>query len=587
MKKYTLQDKIKKTYSIVFIALLLIAMLTVYLVSSRVYLNKSWQLCEQIVSLNLDLLNTQITEVQNRQQMIARNDVVKEMVGYYDHLKEKDYGLQLSYQRQLDELFYLFSYNSNVSAAYIIDENGKYIYFYKKSPKIDYNMLEEKWYADLIADIHMDTCYLSEIHERDYLVNKTDEPCVSIVRPVQSKNKYTFDADAYLVCDIELSSIFDNTQDRDDMRFAVLDKNNRIYAKEASDFLNRSKVKAAIEKNDDFVEVVREKLLGGSIIVSMKSRNFGWKIIGVKNLDEIAEMSMLVLGVLAVTLSILTALMAFLSKKVAGSVLQPMNMLVDECNRVSRGDYSVDFKEKQSVEISFLSDTIRDMVSNVVSLSEKVVEEERKLSDEKLRVLQHQINPHFLNNVLQTIKALAVEKETEKVSHITTLLGHILAYSVYEPYTSVELATELEYLRRYIELQNIRYNDQIICTIECEKEAEHIHIPKLTLQPLVENAIEHGWNNKGRLVINISTDIESDMICIIINDNGTGMQQKDLDELEKRMENGGMYTQKGSIGIVNVNERLQRMFGKEYGVRIHSKYRSGTTVVIYIPRGEA
>lgn len=586
MKKYTLQNKIKKTYSLVFVALLLFTALAIYLVSSRIYLNKAWQLCEQIVSLNLELLNTQVIEVQNRQQMIAKNDIVKDAVDYYNHLGERDYGLQLSYQRQLDELFYLFSYSSKVSAAYIIDEAGNFIYFYKQSPKVDYNMLGETWYTGLIEDIRMDTCYVSEIHGRDYLVNKTDEPCVSIVRPVQSKNKYTFSADAFLVCDIDLSSVFINTEKSNDMQFAVLDKANKIYAKDEADFLKNSKVKSAIEENDDFVEVMHEKSLGSSIIVSMKSRNFGWKVIGVKNLDEIGDMILLVLGVLAVTLGIMIFLIAYLSKKVSQSVLRPMNMLVEECNQVSRGNYDVDFREKPSEELSVLSDTIRDMVRNVVNLSEKVVDEERKLSDEKLRVLQHQINPHFLNNVLQTIKALAVEKETEKVSHITTLLGHILAYSVYEPYSNVELQTEMEYLKRYIELQNIRYNDQIICNMECEREAEHIQIPKLTLQPLVENAIEHGWNNKSRLVINVSTDLEADMICIIISDNGTGMQPEAVAELERRMENGEMYTQKGSIGIVNVNERLQRMFGREYGVRIHSKYQSGTTVVIYVPRGE-
>lgn len=586
MKKYTLQDKIKKTYSIVFAAALLITTLAVYLVSSRVYLDKSWQLCEQLVGLHLDLLNNQIAEVQNRQEMIAKDKIVEEAVDYYLHLEEKDYDLQLKYQRQLNELFYLFGYSAKISAAYIIDQDGEYIFFYKQSPKIGYNMLDETWYTAVIDGIYMDTCYVSEIHTREYLVNETDELCVSIIRPVQSSGSYTFLADAYLVCDIALNSIFGDTEDDNDMRFAVLDKNNRMYAQGAADFSNNDRVFSAIKENDRAAEVVRKGLWENELIVSMKSQMFGWKVIGVKNLNEIADMTVTAFLVLAVMLALVITLVAFLSKKVAGSVLQPMYLLVEECNQVAAGDYTVHFQEKPSMEVAFLSDTIQDMVENVVKLSGQIVEEERKLADEKLRVLQHQINPHFLNNVLQTIKALAVAGETDKVSRMTTLLGHILAYSVYEPYQNVEFQTELDYLENYIELQNLRYDGRIICTMECEPEAARVQIPKLTLQPLVENAIEHGWKGKGRLVINISTDLEPDMICIIISDDGTGIPQKEVEALEKCMENGEMYTRKGSIGLVNVNERLQRMFGRPYGIRIYSKYHSGTTVVIDVPRGE-
>ena len=102
-----------------------------------------------------------------------------------------------------------------------------------------------------------------------------------------------------------------------------------------------------------------------------------------------------------------------------------MNRLISRCNRVAEGDYQVTFEEDESEEVSFLSHTIEAMVKNIVHLSGQVVEEEKKLSEEKLRVLQHQINPHFLNNVLQTIKALSVANETDKVSRMSTLLGRI------------------------------------------------------------------------------------------------------------------------------------------------------------------
>ncbi len=583
MKKYTLQERIKKTYLGVFTAVLLLTTIAMYVINCRVYQDKSWQLCEQLVNLNLDALNQQVMELQNRQEMIAKNDTVKEAVRYYNTCTERDYSAELRYRRALDEIFYLFAYSEKVSAAYILDKNGAYIYFYRQSPKIGYHMTDEEWYRSLTESIQMDTGYVSGIHDRAYLVNETVEPCVSIIRPIQMKNTYTFSADAYLVCDIALNTVFDHTDSDHSMQFALLDKDNELYAGETLELIHKEGILDAVKAQDSYVEVVHQGLRRSSIVVSMKSNLLGWKVIGVKNLDEIADLKVHLLLILLVTIVAMTALIAYLSRRVAKSMLMPMNLLMEECNQVAEGSSQVEFTEKPSQEISFLSDTIRDMVKNIVELSEKVVEEERKLSDEKLRVLQHQINPHFLNNVLQTIKALAVSGEMEKVSRISTLLGHILAYSVYEPYENVELKTELEYLKNYIELQNIRYDNRIICSIECEPELEHVQIPKLTLQPLAENAIEHGLKNQGKLLLDISTEREKDCFCIFIHDNGKGISEEEQRALEERITRGETYHEKHSIGIVNVNERLQRIFGKEYGIRIHSRQNCGTTIIIYIP----
>lgn len=584
MKKYTLQERIRKTYIGVFTVVLLITAITMYFIYSSVYQDKSWKLCEQLVDLNLEALNNQVMELQNRQEMIAKNETVKSAVRYYNAGAERDYQAELQYRRELDEIFYLFAYSEKVSAAYILDRDGRYIYFYRESPKINYNLNSEEWYRSLTEGINMDTCYVSGIHDRDYLVNKTEEPCISIVRPIQAKSKYVFSADAYLVCDIAMNTVLEQTDSDESVKFAVLDKNNDLYAGESSEFVNDEGLLKELKDQDTFVKVRHDGFLKSSIVVSVKSKILGWKVIGVKDLDEISGLKIILLLVLFVTTGFMTALIAILSKKIAGSLLMPMNRLIFECNRVAAGDCDVAFTEKESQEISFLSDTIQDMVKNIVELSDKIVEEDRKLSEEKLRVLQHQINPHFLNNVLQTIKALAVAGEMEKVSRITTLLGHILEYSVYEPYENVELRTEMEYLKDYVELQNIRYDDRIICSIEYEPEIEHIQIPKLTLQPMVENCIEHGLKTQGKLIINISTDIEKEVICIIINDNGKGISDEELEKLESQLERGQTYTRKSSIGIVNVNERLQRMFGTQYGVRIYSRHSSGTTVIMNIPR---
>lgn len=589
MRKYTLQEKIKK-HLIIFAVILTVMNITIHFFNSNIYERKSWKLCGQMVNLNLNLLNSQIAEIQNRQEMIAKNDVVREAVSYYKNCAEKDYNARLQYQRALDDIVYLFAQGSQVSAVYIVDGKGNYIYSCKKSPKIGYNMLDEAWYRQITGNVNMDVSYTSGIHRMDYLVNETEEQCISILRPIQSEGHYTFSADAFLVYDINLDSVLNNSGGDDTVRFAIMDEDDTVYSGEASTFTKEEEEQilhaSREQKNQEqggYVEVLRKGLFKNSMAVSAKSQMYGWDVIGIRDMSEITEMTVRMFQIFVITIAVVLILAVFLSRRIADSVLQPMHCLIEECNLVAQGNYQVQFEESQSEEISFLADIIQGMIHNVISLSGKVAEEERKVAEEGLRMLQHQINPHFLNNVLQTIKALAVTGETDKVSRAATLLGHILTYSVYKPYQNVELRTELEYLRNYIELQNIRYNGRIICTIDCEERAQKVQIPKLTLQPLAENAVNHGMREYGKLMLYISTDIEPDMICVIMSDNGKGISEEKLAELTKSLETGKTYVQGCSIGIVNVNERLKRTFGDRYGIRIHSKHNTGTTMIIQIP----
>ncbi len=587
MKKYTLQNKIRTTYILIFAIVFVATMVLVCAISNKAYWDKSWELCEQLVRANLNILDSQTIEVEKSQQMIAQNDKVMEFVSYHNR-QEKDYTFELIYRRKLDEIFNMISERSEINAAYIIDKEGNFIYFYKESPQIGYNMREEEWYRSLVDGITMNSCYVSGIHDSSYLLNKEKQQCVSIVRAIQCKSRYFFWPDAYLVCDLSPDAIITNQAEDNTLSFALLDKNDYLYYENENLLTERERAEliANAAKEDGFASELHENLFTSNMIVGEKSQYFEWTVIAVKNMDEINHMTKSLIAIFSAATLFMTAVTAVLSRKVSQSMLLPMNQLIEECNQVSRGARSIPFSEKPSKEIAFLSDTIEGMIANITELSDRVLEEEKKLSSERLRVLQHQINPHFLNNVLQTMKGMAVAGENDKISRMATLLGHILAYSVYKPYENVELKTELEYLKHYIELQNIRFDNKILFAVEYDERSQHVFIPKLTLQPLVENAIEHGLKGGEKLIINISTEIEAPLVNIIISDNGAGMDREELETLQQKLAAGTAYKEKSSIGLLNVNERLQRMFGEKYSMCVHSRKNSGTTVIINIPKGE-
>lgn len=586
MKKYTLEKQMNRIFILIFSSILVAAMILMSLVMGNLYWNQYYQMCTQLVSANMELLDTQVMQIERTQEIIATNASVKEAVQYYAEQTEHDYSRELFYYRSMEDIFHVFDENPEVKSAYIIDKNGEYLFFYKQSLKKDYNMLEQEWYQSLVQTIQISNGYVSDIHERKYLVNDNDDICCSLVMPIQSRQKMNFSADAYLVCDIDLDGIL-GSGDEENMRFALMDTSDELYSpRELSEEMKMEIEKQRTGATEDH-SIWRQPLIGGAnpLVVSIKSHFFGWKIIGIMELTELKRMISVLLLIAFGVILVAILMVSIASRIVSKSILTPLNRLVIRCNRVAEGDYQSPFEDGKSVEINFLSVNIQSMVENIVSLSHQLVEEEKKLSEERLRTLQHQINPHFLNNVLQTIKALSVSGETEKISRITIYLGRILAYSVYQPYENVALDVELEYVKNYIEVQNIRYDNKILYSIDCEEKAREIQIPKLTLQPLVENAIEHGYDGKSRLVIDISAECEPDMICILISDNGVGISEHELQKLREQIESE-VYHRVSGVGIVNVNERLKRKFGEKSGIEIKAGMKGGMTVIIHIPKQE-
>ena len=293
IKKSTLQGKMKTTFILVFTIMILTTTILTSVIFERVYWNKSYQLCEQLVSLNLNLLNNQIIQIQKMQEYITRNNAVKNIVEYYKDHTERDYGVELKYQRDLDSIFYVLAEGAMVDNAYIIDKQGNYIYFYRESLKVKYNMLQEKWYKELLDNIKMNVSYVSGLHDRNYLVNNRDD-CISMIMPIQLGSEYTFSSDAYLVCDINLNSILNVSSSKEDMQFALLDGNDELYSFEPL-ILNDKEEKEVIESakaDSEQVQLLRQTFFKESIVVSMKSKIFGWKLIGVKELKEIKDLNM-------------------------------------------------------------------------------------------------------------------------------------------------------------------------------------------------------------------------------------------------------------------------------------------------------
>lgn len=321
----------------------------------------------------------------------------------------------------------------------------------------------------------------------------------------------------------------------------------------------------------------------GFVVVNKKSEISGWSILGIKPLTEIEKYKITISTFMIILIVGCSILVVILASIISQSILVPIKQLVRKFKQIGQGDFDVKFNKSGSEEIDYLSKTAGHMVKSIIDLSGEVLAEQKKLSEEQLKVLQHQINPHFINNVLQSIKAMAVEGKSEQISTLTTLLGKVLSYAIYNPYDQVSIITELEYIQQYIQMQNIRFPKIIHYSVDCEEHLKMYKIPKLIIQPIVENVIEHGFANHKLGYLTITVMEEEDEVCIIITDNGVGMSEDKLNEINDRFNVKNTYSVDRSIGLLNVNQRIKSTYGEKYGVRVMSKINVSTSVIITLP----
>ncbi len=273
----------------------------------------------------------------------------------------------------------------------------------------------------------------------------------------------------------------------------------------------------------------------------------------------------------------------FFSVVISNSISKPIKQLSEITNQVAKGDLTVRSNIKNGLEIKALSDSLNIMIEKISDLIDKVKIEQTNLRKTELTLLQEQINPHFLYNTLDTITWLAESKKYQDVVDMVGSLSKYFRASLSKGSALISLKEEEQHVRSYLEIQKVRYEDILTFDILIDKKLSGCLIPKITLQPIVENALYHGIKNKRRMGRITITGIRKDNNVILeVRDNGAGMTEERLEEVLDGLEQYDKE-QKNFYGLFNVNERLRLYFGDEYGLEISSKYSEGTRVIVCFP----
>ena len=324
----------------------------------------------------------------------------------------------------------------------------------------------------------------------------------------------------------------------------------------------------------------------GRIYTLRTASDSRWRIVGVSFTDEIAiARRTQILRSIAVSLGCCSVILCAVLLVYSRLVNRPVRELANAMERFEATANRFHYEGSQTgiAELQTLSDSFVHLTARVTELMEQIRREETELRKTELKALQAQINPHFLYNTLDSVQWMCERGKTEDAARMVRALAKLFRISISRGHELIPLSDELEHARSYLVIQSFRYRDQFSYRFEVDESLGHYLCNKITIQPLIENAIYHGIDrmvDEGEIVISVreATDNPND-ILITVSDNGVGMTPEQCRKILQKARSDS-----GGIGVKNVNDRLKIRFGERFGITLESEQDVGTVVTVRIPK---
>lgn len=284
---------------------------------------------------------------------------------------------------------------------------------------------------------------------------------------------------------------------------------------------------------------------------------------------------------------VLAALMAFLIPfviRLIRNIMGPVSQVTTVTQKIAQGDFSARTKDIHTKdEIEVLADNVNTMAGSLDVMVTQIHDDETKMRHAELRLLQEQINPHFLYNTLDTIVWLIEGGKEEEAEDVVVSLSNFFRQVLSHGREYITISDETKHIRSYLEIQKVRYCDILNYEIDIDPELDNYEILKLSLQPIVENSLYHGIKYKrGVGTVKVTGRKDGERIVLKVSDDGVGMKNDELIRLREEIGRPCKDTETG-FGLANVNERIRMNFGSEYGMTIDSVENEGTEVTLVIP----
>lgn len=324
----------------------------------------------------------------------------------------------------------------------------------------------------------------------------------------------------------------------------------------------------------------------GSMYIYQKIGKWDYYLINQIPLSELYKSSLETMLLLMILIIVMTMFGLILARKIVNKSYKPMEKVISKMDLVTGGKIGVRIHtDNMPSDFLKLATGFNNMMDTIGELMEQVKLEQHQLEQIRFNALQSQIQPHFLYNTLDCIHWQSIAQGNKEVSTMVKALAQYYRICLSNGKEIIRLEDEIGHIKSYLIIQNMRYDNIIESEIVVEEQFRKVMIPKMTLQPLVENSIYHGLKAKEgkRGKVRVSAQERNGDAYIIVEDSGTGMTQKEIDEMNASISE---YDESFGYGVRNVNKRIELMYGEAYGLFYIRNEQGGVTVEIHLPMNE-
>ncbi|MCR4695419.1 MAG: sensor histidine kinase [Pseudobutyrivibrio sp.] len=455
--------------------------------------------------------------------------------------------------------------------------------FYNRS-----RMEKLDWYSEDVEGWHFG--YKDKIFSS--LITNQDDEIASLVTPMED---YKRGRVGYIEAAIKMKTLFPSLYETIDGEYGFYESEDGIIYTGNALLIEAESLKNSMSGlnpvfSNDIGDIYYLEYDNKYFTIAVQEiKGFGGRLYDVQDItDSIKEVNNR-RNLFVVVMTLMVLLSAVGIDRIVRAMFKQFYGILDGIHRVQKGDLSVRVDDSGNDEMGELGSQLNEMLARIQELMELNIQREVLVKNSEIRSLQNQINAHFIYNVLESIKMMAEIDEKYEIADAITSLGKLLRYSMRWISGNVSLAEEIEYIKNYLLLMNLRYDFAVILSMDIPEELFDQEIPKMSLQPIVENSVLHGIEPVAcDTTIYIKARVEENLCKIEITDSGKGMSEQALEKLRAkiagRVQPEGGSAKRHGIGLKNVQDRIQLSFGKDYGVQVFSEEGKYTKVSLSLPR---
>lgn len=539
---------------------------------------------EKVYMQNVEKQSKSVEEICNlANQIIRKSTAIKDYIvkvqsdkGIESTEKIKFYNSEIA---AIDNMTNLNPYLYNIS-LYVnanIEEKAPCFYNINRMNNMSWSTTykDETWVVDYYDETFLDNVN-KDIHLAGLIseIRDNDGKLLAVLE-VSTEMQYLF-MDIYKENDEEFSCFVDNFGN-----LYTSEKQNSVWVKNKNtvmEFLNdSSKIDASFVTTFNGEECIVSTLsmpsIGGTFLHVFRLTN-------TLNSYYSSQIPYILMVCICMLIFIIVIIILI------NNIFKRFNNMTSMVSEIEGGK-NVMLPEEGNDEISKLACQINSMVLTLENYNKENINRELLLKNAEIKSLQNQINAHFMYNVLETIKMMAEINEEYQISDAVTSLGDMFRYSMKWTSGLVALRDEVQYIKNYLNLLNLRFDYEIFLSLNIPGEYMDLKIPKMSLQPIVENSVYHGIENVAEdTSIYLKVYEEKDIIYLEVSDMGIGMDEKMVEELNRKINSVDAIDEESNHGraLYNVQERIKMHFGPDYGLKVYSKLGAYTKVIIEIPK---